>query len=150
MNRATPLIRDFAERLIAYETRGYKSSGTPPPRAAFPVFEKLRPHLVTLMGSTGVYSLLLRVLTVSREEQDSLHAVQVKADGSLEGSDELEVQADPEALAEGSVVLVAQLLGLLVAFIGENLTLRLVREVWPKLSFNDFDFGKGEKNEKAK
>jgi hypothetical protein len=70
--------------------------------------------------------------------------VHVKADGSLERADELEVQADPEELAEGSVVLVAQLLGLLVAFIGENLTLRLVREVWPKRFLDDFDFGKGD------
>jgi hypothetical protein len=37
-----------------------------------------------------------------------------------------------------------------VAFIGEDLTLRLVREVWPPLSLNNFDFGKGYKNEKAK
>jgi hypothetical protein len=51
---------------------------------------------------------------------------------------------------EGRVVLLAQLLGLLVAFIGEDLTLRLVREVWPKLSLNNLDFGKGYKNEKAK
>ena len=48
------------------------------------------------------------------------------------------------------MVLVAQLLGLLVAFIGETLTLRLVREVWPKLPLNDLDFGRGDKNEKAK
>ena len=136
-------MRDFAERLIAYETRGHKSSGTSAP-AAFPVCEKLRPHLATLMGSTGVHALFLRALTISRKELDSLHTVQVKADGSLERADELEVQADPEELAEGSVVLVAQLLGLLVAFIGENLTLRLVRDVWPKLSLNDFDFGKGD------
>jgi len=45
---------------------------------------------------------------------------------------------------EGRVVLLAQLLGLLVAFIGEDLTLRLVREVWPKLSINDVNFGKGD------
>ena len=149
MNRATPQMRDFAERLIAYETRENKSSGTKNP-AAFPVCEKLRPHLATLMGNTGVRSLLSRALTVTREEVDSLRAVQVKADGSLEGSDELEVQADPEELAKGSVVLVAQLLGLLVAFIGENLTLRLVREVWPKLSLDDWDFGEGDKNDKRK
>jgi len=136
-------MRDFAERLIAYETRGYKSSGTTP-LAAFPVIEKLRPQLATLMGSTGVHALFLRALTISRKELDSLHTVHVKADGSLERADELEVQADLEELAEGSVVLVAQLLGLLVAFIGETLTLRLVREVWPKRSLDDFDFGKGD------
>ena len=136
-------MRDFAQRLIACEARGNKSSGTRPP-AAFPVFEKLRPQLATLMGTIGVYSLFLRALTLSRQELDSLRTVQVKADGSLERADEPEVQSDPEDLAEGSVVLLAQVLGLLVAFIGENLTLRLVRDAWPKLSLNDFDFGRSD------
>jgi hypothetical protein len=44
------------------------------------------------------------------------------------------------------VVLVAQLLGLLVTFIGEDLTLGLVREIWPKLSLDKSGFGKGSKN----
>jgi hypothetical protein len=47
-------------------------------------------------------------------------------------------------------VLLAQLLGLLVAFIGKNLTLRLVGEVWPKAALDDLDFGTEEKNEKRK
>ena len=63
----------------------------------------------------------------------------------MEGLEELQAQVDPEEMAEGSVVLVAQLLALLVAFIGENLTLQMVREVWPKLSLNDLDFDKGDK-----
>jgi hypothetical protein len=60
--------------------------------------------------------------------------------------DELGAQVDPDKIFEGRVVLLAQLLGLLVAFIGEDLTLRLVREVWPKLPLNNLDFGKGDKN----
>ncbi len=144
-----PQMRDFAERLIAYETRGNKTSGTKTP-AAFPVCEKLRPHLATLMGNTGFRTLLSRALARAEADVPSLRAMQVKADGSLAGLDKLEVQADPEELAKGGVVLVTQLLGLLVAFIGETLTLRLVREIWPKLSVNDLDFGEGDKNEKTK
>jgi hypothetical protein len=63
----------------------------------------------------------------------------------LEGLDELESEADPEEIAEGSVILLSQLLGLLVAFIGEDLTLRLVREIWPKVPLSDLDFSKGDK-----
>jgi hypothetical protein len=125
-----PQMRDFAERLIAYEIRENKSSGTTTP-AAFPVCEKLRPHLANLMGNTGFRALLSRALARAEAEVPSLRAMQVKADGSLARLGEVEAQLDPEELAEGSVVLVAQLLGLLVAFIGETLTLRLVREVWP-------------------
>ena len=62
----------------------------------------------------------------------------------------LHAQLDPDEFSEGGVVLLAQLLGLLVAFIGENLTLRLVREVWPKVPLDDLDFGNGDKNEKTK
>lgn len=141
-------MRDFAERLIAYETRETKSSETKTP-TAFPVSEKLRPHLVTVMGNTGFRALLSRALVLANAEVPWLRAVHVKSDGSLEGSDELEAQVDPEEIFEGRVVFLAQLLGLLVAFIGENVTLRFVREVWPKLSLNDLDLGIGDKDEKT-
>ncbi|HEY4901188.1 MAG TPA: hypothetical protein VIH91_10265 [Terriglobales bacterium] len=145
MSQSTPQMLGFAERLIACETRGNKSSATNTP-AAFPVCEKLRPHLATLMGNTGFRALLSRALARAEADLPSLRAMQVKADGSLAGLDKPEVQADPEERAKGSVVLVAQLLDLLVAFIGETLMLRIVCDVWPKLSLNDLDFGKGDNN----
>jgi hypothetical protein len=129
-------MRDFSERLIAHATRRNKSSETETP-AIFLVVEKLRPNLVTLLGNVGFRALISRALVLTNSEIAWLRAVHVKADGSLEGLDELEAQLDPEEIAEGRVVLLAQLLGLLVAFIGESLTLRLVRDVWPKLSLDD-------------
>ena len=71
----------------------------------------------------------------------------MKPDGALAG---IEEQLNPDKFFEGRVVLLAQLLGLLVAFIGANLTLRLVREIWPKVPLNDLNFGNGDKNEKTK
>ena len=62
--------------------------------------------------------------------------VQVAADGSLKGLDELEPQIDQEQARDEGAVLIAQLLGLLVTFIGEGLTLRLVQDVWPEAAFN--------------
>ena len=47
-------------------------------------------------------------------------------------------------------MLLTQLLGLLTAFIGQNLTLSIVREVWPNAKLDDLDFGKGENNEERK
>jgi hypothetical protein len=142
-------MRDFAERLIAYETTKNKSSETKA-QVAFLVAEKLRPQLATLMGNAGFRALLSRALALANAEVSWLRAVHVNTGGSFEGLDKLGAQVDPDEIFEGCVVLLAQLLGLLVAFIGEDLTLRLVREVWLKLSFNDLDFGKGYKNEKAK
>jgi hypothetical protein len=140
MNPATPKMRAFAQRLISYETSRNKSSTLDKPAAFFGV-EKLRPHLVTLMGNVGFRALLLRALVLSNREVAWLRAVQVNADGSFEGLDGLDAQMDPEEIVKGRVILLAQLLGLLVAFIGENLTLRLVRDVWPKLSLRDFNLG---------
>jgi hypothetical protein len=141
MIRATPRMRDFAKRLTDTETKGNESSETKT-AAVFDDFAKLGPHLATLMGNGGFRALLARALALANAEVPWLRAVHVKADGSLEGLDALETQVDPEQIAEGGVVLLAQLLGLLVAFIGEHLTLSLVREVWPNVALNELDLGK--------
>jgi hypothetical protein len=137
-------MREFAERLIAYETRENNSSETKP-LAAFLVDERLRPHLATLMGSLGFRALLSRALLLANAEVPWLRAVHVKTDGSLEGLNELKAHVGPEDFFKGSVVLLAQLLELLVTLIGEDLTLRLVGEIWPTLSLNNLDFGEGGK-----
>jgi hypothetical protein len=142
-------MRDFAERLITYEANGNKSAKTQT-TDTFDVCEKLRPQLATLMGHGGVRALQARALTLASAEIPWLRAVHVKSDGALEGLEEIQTPLSLDELFEGKVALLAQLLGLLVAFIGENLTLRLVREAWPKATFNELDLFEGNKNEKTK
>jgi hypothetical protein len=98
-----------------------------------------------LMGNAGYRALLVRALALTTEDLPWMRAVQVKADGTLDGLDELRAQLSREELAEGQVALLAQLLGTLVAFIGEKLTLRLVREIWPQFPVTEFESGKGDK-----
>ncbi|MDB6133273.1 MAG: hypothetical protein JWM59_1516 [Verrucomicrobiales bacterium] len=129
-------MRVFAGHLIACEMTANKSSGTNS-LAAFSVCERLGPRLTALVGHGGFHALLARVLSLTQAEAPALLAVRVSADGSWEGVDELEALAESGGIAGGGVILVAHLLGLLEAFIGENLTLRLVRETWPGLSLND-------------
>jgi hypothetical protein len=142
-------MRNFARRLIACETLENTSCGTKTP-AGFPVCEKLRLHLATFMGKTGFHTLLSRSLALSTAEVPWLRTVRAKADDSFEGLEELQAQLARDEFFDGEVVLLAQLLGLLVAFIGEKLTVRLVREVWPKVPLAGLDFDKGNKNENAK
>jgi len=132
MNRVNPKLRNFAERLIAYEAKENKFSGAKP-AAAFPVAEKLRPHLSTLMGTFGFRSLLSRSLALASTEVSWLGIVEIKANGSLPELDELAAKVTPADMREGWIVLLTQLLGLLVAFIGANLTRQLVQEAWPNL-----------------
>ena len=134
-------MHDFAKRLIAHETLGNKSS-TPNSPVAFLVIAMLRPTLTNLMGNAGFSALLSRALALASKKVRWLEKVQFKPDGSLQGLDELAEHIDQGEFFEGWVVLLAQLLGLLVVFIGERLTLQLVQEVWPKLSLDDLDFSK--------
>ena len=116
----------------------------------FPVCAKLRPHLVTLVGNSGYRALLSRALALAKADIAWLRTIHVKADGSMEVPADLGAKVDSAEILEGRVVLLAQLLGLLVAFIGENLTVRLVSEIWPKVPLGDLDSGGGGKNEKTK
>jgi hypothetical protein len=62
--------------------------------------------------------------------------VQIAADGSLQGLGP-QKDEDRDQGMEGGAILIAQLLGLLLTFIGKGLTLRLVQDVWPEAAFDD-------------
>lgn len=144
MNRATAQMRGIAERLIDYETPG-KASAATANTANFQVTERLRPHLATLMGHGGFRALLARALKLAGDEVSWLRGVQVNADGTLEGLATPHGSLTPAEFREGRIVLLAQLLGLLVAFIGPALTSRLLGEIWPQLTADKVDFGNGDK-----
>ena len=99
------------------------------------IFDKLGVSVTRFAGADGFASLLRRSLALAQAEVPTLSRVTIDPDGSLEG---LEILAGEEADggAEAAVALSAHLLGLLVIFIGETLTLRLVRESWPDASFD--------------
>ena len=141
-------MRNFAKRLIDLETLSNTSS-VMQTAAAFPVTDKLRPHLATLMGEGGVRALLSRALVLATTEVSWLRAVQVNAEGDLEGFEALGWQLDQSEFVLGRAVLLAQLLGLLVAFIGPSLTSRLLGEIWPQIPFNERDLGMEVKSEEA-
>ena len=130
-----PESRHLAQRLLTYEAVASENS-EPAESGAFRVCAKLRRPLITLVGMAGFRSLLSRALTLARAQAPSLSAVQVAADGSLKGLDEIASQTDKEQASDGGAILVTQLIGLLLTFIGEGLTLRLVQDVWPEAAFD--------------
>ena len=147
MNRVSPQIRTLAEELKTSEATA--SAEVDDPRA-FRAISKLRPHLSMLMGRRGFQALLARALVLATAEVPWLTAVRVVADGELEGLAVAQTTVDAADFSEGEVALLALLLGLLVAFIGPALTLRLINQIWPQLSFNDADFSSTASNEQAK
>jgi hypothetical protein len=125
----------LAQRLLTYEAVAGKNSEATE-SAAFRVCAKLRLPLTTLAGVAGFRSLLSRALTLAMAEAPDLSAVHVAADGSLQGLDELGPQTHTEQARDGGAILIAQLLGLLLTFIGKSLTLRMVQNVWPEADFD--------------
>jgi hypothetical protein len=130
-----PQTRDLAQRLLAYETAAGKTS-EPSELAAFRVCARLRQPLITLAGVAGFRSLISRALTLARAEAPSLSAVEIAADGSLQGLDRLRSQVDADEPGEAGIILITQLLGLLVRVVGEATTLQLVTsEILPDFKF---------------
>jgi hypothetical protein len=140
MNQPSPAIRNLARWLLACEAAAAKSPAGKSP-GVISVCDKLRQHLSVLAGAAGFRSLISRALTLAQSEAPWLGAVRVREDGSLEWPGAETSQRTTEKTAKGEVALVAQFLGLLVTFIGESLTLRLVREVWPEVPFGGTDSG---------
>ena len=135
---AAPGMRDLAHRLLVYEAgAGNASEPLGPP--AIRVYEKLRHCLGEFVGVAGFQSLASRALTLSRPEVPSLSAARVAADGSLEGLGDIQTQFDTgaDSATDGEIILIARLLGLLRLFLGEAVTLSLLRSTWPGEVFED-------------
>jgi len=149
MSGATPRLRIVAMRIITRDVRENKLSANQPP-PSFPVHEKLYPHLEALIGKGGFRALLWRARLLAAEDLPWLDSVHVNADGSWKSEREYHSQLDPDEVFEGRVILLAHLLGLLQAFIGESLTMRLVRDVWPEVLLGDLNYVEGDENEEEK
>lgn len=129
-------MRNLAQRLIAEERRNGDSADAES-RAAFRVCEKLRRPLSTLAGVGGYRSLLSRALVLSRAKAPLLDTLKIEPDGSFQFSAEMETQMNTPAADRAGAALTTELLTLLITFIGEALTLRLVHEVWPRAALKD-------------
>jgi hypothetical protein len=134
-------VKTLAQRLIAEERRTGRDSDHGG-RAAFRVCEKLQLPLCTVAGVAGFTSLLSRARVLALAEAPILAGVLIKPDGSLEYSAAMEAQLETSDAAKAGTALVGHLFGLLSTFIGETLTLRLVQEVWPKVTVEDPKLGK--------
>lgn len=122
-----PSLRKLAPQLLIGEGRWgptYEQAGK-----AAQVFERLQIAFAMLAGADGFTSLVRRALVLAKARDPSLGQLTVGADGSLQGLE----QASHHAV----LAVVEQFLELLVSFVGESLTLRLVGFAWPDASMDD-------------
>ena len=133
-------MRRLAERLNAYEAVENRSRMTNAP-PAFRVCEKLRRPLVKLAGSGGFRALLFRAMALARTEVRWLLTIEIETDGTL-GFPPSMARMGKEEIAEAEVALAARVIELLVVFIGEPMTLTLVQDIWPTITFSEIDSNK--------
>ena len=126
-------MQEWARRLLAAS----QTASDQHVHEAAVMSEKLRIPLTRFAGAEGFASLLRRALVLASAEVTSLQSLKVGAEGRLEGFEQLAADTGTVAGNEAAVAITAHLLGLLGTFIGEPLTLRLVREAWPDTSLDE-------------
>ena len=120
--------RDLARSLVASEADASTTSLHSEP-ATVRVYERLRRQLGSPVGVDGFQVLASRALALAKSHSPRLNAVQVTANGGLRGLGEVESQTDADDDGEAGIILIAQLLGLFLTFLGEATTLRLIEDL---------------------
>jgi hypothetical protein len=137
MHQPSQSASNLAKRLLAESRR--EAGNSKLPDAAL-VTNSLRAPLTQFAGAFGFATLLRRALAMAAAHVPALHSAKVTVtdDGHLEGLEDLAAHARSEQEA-AALAITAHLLDLLTTFIGESLTHRLVRKLWPALSPNEQD-----------
>lgn len=114
--------------------------GDAPAGEARRVFEKLRVSLSRFAGPDGFIALARRSLALARSDNPLLGAVSINRDGLLEGFEQATAGAGIDE-ADAGIAIIGHFLDLLVTFVGEPITVRLVREAWPDAPLSKSDRG---------
>ena len=120
--------RELARSLVACEADASTASLHAEP-ATVRGYEKLRRHLGAPVGVDGFQALASRALALAKSESPRLSTVQITESGGLRGLDEVESEVNADEAGEAGIILIAQLLGLFLTFLGEATTLRLIEDL---------------------
>src|SRR4051812_27097270 len=132
MRQATPQLRDLARRLFAREAKRSRA-----PAALAEAMEvscrRLHARLDPLIGAGGFRALLARALHLATKEFTWLDAVRVEEHPAcgLKGAREAAKGPDAAAVSEAFALVLANIIWLLVTFIGHDIAFGLVQGVWP-------------------
>jgi len=120
--------RELARSLVAGEAEANTTSLQTEP-ATVRVYERLRRQLGAPVGVDAFHALASRALALAKSESPRLGVVQITENGGLRGLGEVEFLTDAAEDGEVGTILIAQLLGLFLTFLGEATTLRLIEDL---------------------
>jgi hypothetical protein len=121
-------LRDLAILLLS-EANG-TGEDTPP---AAQVLERLDTVLWRVAGQAGSRSLMARALSLARSDAPTLVGLRIPATGPFTSAEWKLAPTSSFDTRNEQVILVVHVLELLQTFIGERLTIQLVKEAWPDL-----------------
>ena len=125
---SSPRISDWARRLVACES----DADTHPEQTelvTLRVYEKLRQQLSAPVGIDAFHALASRALALAKGQTTRLNKVEVTKNGTLSGLGQIETKKGLDEDNESGVLLIEQLLGLFLIFLGEATMLRLMEDV---------------------
>jgi hypothetical protein len=125
-------MRELAQKLL----EGSQLQHGPRATGAVLLNERLQLSLVRFAGVDGFASLLRRAVAMTSAKIPALRNVEVGADGRIEGLDPGFAQ-DHVLWQAAAIAVTVQLLDLLVVFIGESFTRRMVHEACDEPSSNE-------------
>jgi hypothetical protein len=97
-------------------------------------FHQLHDTMSNLVGGVGFDAIVRRAIQLTRREHAWLEPVPIGAPVEIERLADQGNRVDEREATEGVTVLFAMVLQLLSTFIGGELTLRQVRQIWAELS----------------
>jgi len=146
MPEVSPAVRTLARRVLLHEAGG-RVEPDALAEAAERASAQLRRRLADLIGLTGYTMLVARAVRLAQAEVPAVESVTVDAGagaaGSLRGVRALVLanSDEPGVTEAGLSAILAHVIGLLITFIGEDLTKRQIREVWPEVAHGRVDTG---------
>jgi hypothetical protein len=109
------------------------------PGSGFWICAQLGTLLIKLTGAAGFRSLLTRALVLAQSDVPWLVQMTVLPDGRLSRRNDDGKESEAEQV-RGEMSLVSHLIGLLYVFVGESLTLQLVKQACPTVCIDDACF----------
>jgi hypothetical protein len=115
--------------VVAAELVALERSSAEPAEAPRRMVAKVRAGLGRVVGTAGSEVLILRALVLARRAEPVLAKVSVEPAGGVSGFD----GHDRTSVERGAAAWLSEVLDVVAALIGEDLTMRIARSVWPEV-----------------
>ena len=131
MTTPRPSVERFVRRVVLAEL-ARRDEGSSESHVAQRIMVRLHRELRILVGTAGFDVLLSRALVLAQRSRPSLAGITNGPDGTLRGLEGAARDDDGRRRdEEAAIAIVSHFIELLVTLIGEDLAMRLVKDLWP-------------------